>query len=92
MAWVIEYLPLRCICRNNAPRPITANTAYFPIQIYFARQTLSYGQIADDNCIMDIGQAIYALRKEMGGTLEEVANDAALPSGVLSPVECFHGC
>jgi transcriptional regulator with XRE-family HTH domain len=50
-------------------------------------QTLSFSQIAPDNPVMDIGRAIYALRKEKGLKLEEVALDAGTDSGHLSRIE-----
>jgi transcriptional regulator with XRE-family HTH domain len=49
--------------------------------------TLPYSQIAHDNPDMDIGRAIYALRKEKGLKLEEVALDAGTDSGHLSRIE-----
>ena len=49
--------------------------------------TLPYSQIAPDNLEMDIGRAIYALRKEKGLKLEEVALDAGTDSGHLSRIE-----
>lgn len=46
-----------------------------------------YGWIANDNHRMDIGRAIYALRKEKGLKLEAVALDAGTDSGHLSRIE-----
>lgn len=43
--------------------------------------------VAADNCYMDIGRAIYALRKEKGLKLEEVALDAGTDAGYLSRIE-----
>ena len=51
------------------------------------QQTLPYSQIAADNCLMNIGRAIYALRKDKGLKLEEVALDAGTDSGHLSRIE-----
>ena len=48
---------------------------------------MPWRRIAADNYHMDIGRAIYALRKEKGLKLEEVALDAGTDAGYLSRIE-----
>ncbi len=57
------------------------------MHVTFNYVSLPWRRVAADNCHMDIGRAIYALRKEKGLKLEEVALDAGTDAGYLSRIE-----
>lgn len=57
------------------------------MHVRFNCVSLPWRRVAADNCHMDIGRAIYAVRKENGLKLEEVALDAGTDAGYLSRIE-----